>query len=151
MSLSLCSDNLIYYSYVAFKTFEDLKDHLKQDATKKFIKCAFHPVLFLHPFVLALLRRCVGSFACTSEQAWCVAAPLMCVLWPTQSAALHCLSCCLLVFITTLHLACRWLPRQCIAHIEKVMRQGIFDCGIACRYTAEERIPVFTTPVITVE
>jgi hypothetical protein len=31
------------------------------------------------------------------------------------------------------------------------MRQGIFDCGIACRYTAEERIPVFTTPVITVE
>lgn len=33
-----CSDNLIYYSYVAFKTFEDLKEHLKQDAAKKFIK-----------------------------------------------------------------------------------------------------------------
>ena len=33
-----CSDNLIFYSYVAFESVEDLKDHLKQDAAKEFIK-----------------------------------------------------------------------------------------------------------------
>ena len=52
---ALCSDNLIYYSYVAFKTYEDLKDHLKQEATKKFIKCALHPMTFLRPVPLLLL------------------------------------------------------------------------------------------------
>ena len=34
-----CSDNILYYSYVAFETYKDLAEHLKQDATKKFIKC----------------------------------------------------------------------------------------------------------------
>ncbi len=34
------SDNILYYSYVAFETYKDLAEHLKQDATKKFIKCA---------------------------------------------------------------------------------------------------------------
>ena len=36
----MCSDNILYYSYVAFETYKDLAEHLKQDATKKFIKCA---------------------------------------------------------------------------------------------------------------
>ncbi|CAK0783289.1 hypothetical protein CVIRNUC_006488 [Coccomyxa viridis] len=31
-------DNLIFYSYVAFECVEDLKEHLKQDAAKEFIK-----------------------------------------------------------------------------------------------------------------
>ena len=51
---ALCSDNLIYYSYVAFKTYEDLKDHLKQEATKKFIKCALQLMTVLHPDPLLL-------------------------------------------------------------------------------------------------
>lgn len=52
---AMCSDNLIYYSYVAFKTYEDLKDHLKQDATKKFIKCALYPMTFLYPVPTLLM------------------------------------------------------------------------------------------------
>ncbi|CAL5220801.1 g2875 [Coccomyxa viridis] len=32
------TDNILYYSYVAFETYKDLAEHLKQDATKKFIK-----------------------------------------------------------------------------------------------------------------
>ena len=39
----LCSDNILFYSYVAFKTYEDLAEHLKQDAAKKFIKYALNP------------------------------------------------------------------------------------------------------------
>ncbi len=40
--IMLCSDNILFYSYVAFKTYEDLAEHLKQDAAKKFIKYALN-------------------------------------------------------------------------------------------------------------
>lgn len=55
----LCSDNIIYYSYVAFETYKDLAEHLKQDATKKFIKCAaLHPPL------------CITVSAFTAPELW---------------------------------------------------------------------------------
>ena len=47
----LCSDNILYYSYVAFETYKDLAEHLKQDATKKFIKCAAASLNSIYPTV----------------------------------------------------------------------------------------------------
>ena len=60
----MCSDNILYYSYVAFETYKDLAEHLKQDATKKFIKCA---AVFrnLTTFGLFKFIKC-AAFSCIS-------------------------------------------------------------------------------------
>ena len=54
----LRSDNILYYSYVAFKTYADLAEHLKQDAAKKFIKYVAPPALAIAS------RRCLPVKHC---------------------------------------------------------------------------------------
>ena len=64
----ICSDNILYYSYVAFETYKDLAEHLKQDATKKFIKCAAalpHMSPFPHSPVGLYLRCSSATFVGT--------------------------------------------------------------------------------------